>query len=217
MRRQGALCPARTTADRKIAPDASFVFEVQKARFQGSLAGGADGPLARDRRHSIGVSEPDVPPGQQRREGGEDFAFLTPIWVSRPLPPAKWIFGLFRLRLFSEAYAAGPCLRKARDASSRRNNRTASAFEIAGRSELDWACRSRACGERAVGAQTCQVFSPARPNRGAGQDPEWPPPEFAAVRRSGGNLARAPVRRSRAWQAHGIFRFWSVFRGGRRD
>jgi hypothetical protein len=65
--------------------------------------GGADDPLARDRRPPIGMSEPDVPPGHQWREGGEDFAFLTIIWVSRPLPPAKWILGLFRFCLISTA------------------------------------------------------------------------------------------------------------------
>ncbi|MCZ8312773.1 MAG: hypothetical protein O9320_18155 [Magnetospirillum sp.] len=106
-------------------------------------AGGADGPLARDRRHSIGVSEPDVPPGQQRREDGEDFAFLTTIWVSRPHPPAKWILGLFRLRLFSKTWAASPILRRAALASSRKIDRTASAFEIAEKLELDPALSDR--------------------------------------------------------------------------
>lgn len=39
MRRQGALCPARTTADRKIAPDASFVLGRGQARFYWEFGG----------------------------------------------------------------------------------------------------------------------------------------------------------------------------------
>lgn len=163
MRRQGALCPARTTADRKIAPDASFVLRGAERSicrgFSWGRAGGADGPLSRDRRHSIGVSEPDVPPGQQRREDGEDFAFLTAIWVSRPLPPAKWILGLFRLLLFSKAWAASPILRRAALASSRKIDRTASAFEIAGKSELDPAAGEGTQGAGTISVQTCQVVT----------------------------------------------------------
>jgi hypothetical protein len=180
-------------------------------------AGGADGSLARNRRHSIGMSEPDVPPGQQRREGGEDFAFLTTIWVSRPLPLAKWILGLFRVPFFSKTWADSPLLRQAVEASSRINNRTASPLEIAGKSELDPAPQRRFWRAAAAWAQTCQVLSPARPSRPVGQDRGWQRPGCAAARQWGGNPGRAPVRTSRACKAHGIFRPWSVFQDGRRD
>lgn len=53
LRRQGAFCPARTTAcDRKIAPDASFYFESSAGR------GGPGSSLARAAGTSIGTSEP---------------------------------------------------------------------------------------------------------------------------------------------------------------
>jgi len=58
LRRQGAFCPARTTAcDRKIAPDASFYCRDFISGFRGRR-GGPGSSLARAAGTSIGTSEP---------------------------------------------------------------------------------------------------------------------------------------------------------------
>lgn len=100
-RRQGALCPARTTADRKIAPDASFIF-----RIKGLGRGGADGPLARtagtpSARRSL-MSRPDNTARRRRR-----LRFPDGICVTRPLPPAKRILGAIIFPFFSRCLRGG--------------------------------------------------------------------------------------------------------------
>lgn len=85
LRRQGAFCPARTTAcDRKIAPDASFYSgELVRERWSRQLACASRRNLHRN------VGALVVPPGQNGANVKRRFAFLTSIWVARGGPPAN--------------------------------------------------------------------------------------------------------------------------------
>ncbi len=81
-RRQGALCPARTTARSQDRPWRLFHFRRRHfVQFLGSGFWGVGRWCRRSLSGTAGTpsatSEPDVPPGQQRREEVEDFAFLT--------------------------------------------------------------------------------------------------------------------------------------------
>jgi len=96
LRRQGAFCPARTTAcDRKIAPDASFYFGILSGR------GGPGSSLARAAGTSIGTSEPWLSrPDKTARMSKRRFAFLTSIWVARGGPPANGFWPIFLSHCF---------------------------------------------------------------------------------------------------------------------
>lgn len=91
LRRQGAFCPARTTAcDRKIAPDASFYYgELVRERWSRQLACASRRNLHRN------VGALVVPPGQNGANVERRFAFLTSIWVARGGPPANGFWSIF--------------------------------------------------------------------------------------------------------------------------
>ena len=90
-RRQGAHCPARTTADLRIEPWRLFYFG---GRYSGVGRGGADDPLAQNRRHPIGMSEPDVPPGQHGAKTAK-ISLPDSNLGNTPPPPRQMDFGHF--------------------------------------------------------------------------------------------------------------------------